>query len=145
MFRRTTSFVIGFSSARLITGHLFPCATQVHDHLDRLLHVLHRHPFQPRVEVVLPAKMFGVGRPMNDRRDPAVPPQIGRVRGSRPARLIASRAGVFLDPGRVREQVADRDALAVRRIVGQVLGQLVVQAKLAAGSGAVPEDGQAGR
>ena len=45
----------------------------------------------------------------------------------------------------MREQMADGDALAVRRIVGQVLGQLVVQAKLAAGSGAVPEDGQTGR
>jgi hypothetical protein len=29
---------------------------------------------------------------MNDRRDPSVPPRIGRVRGSRPARRIASRA-----------------------------------------------------
>ena len=29
-----------------------------------------------------PAKMFGVGSPMNDSRDPSVPPRIGRSRGS---------------------------------------------------------------
>ena len=39
-----------------------------------------------------PAKMFGVGRPMNDRRDPSVPPRMGRSTGVRPLRRIASRA-----------------------------------------------------
>ena len=39
-----------------------------------------------------PAKRFGVGSPMNDRREPSVPPRIGRECGSRPARRIASRA-----------------------------------------------------
>ena len=39
-----------------------------------------------------PAKRFGVGSPMNDSREPSVPPRIGCSIGSRPARRIASRA-----------------------------------------------------
>ena len=39
-----------------------------------------------------PAKRFGVGRPMNDSREPSVPPRIDRERTSSPARLTASQA-----------------------------------------------------
>ena len=39
-----------------------------------------------------PLKRFGVSRPMNDRRDPSVPPRIAVSRTSSPARRIASRA-----------------------------------------------------
>ena len=35
------------------SGPFFPDATEVDDHLDRLFHVLRRHPLEPRVEVVL--------------------------------------------------------------------------------------------
>ena len=37
-----------------------------------------------------PAKMFGVGRPMNDRREPSVPPRITSRRGSMPAARVAA-------------------------------------------------------
>ena len=38
---------------------LVPDARELHDHLDRLLHVLHGHPLEPRVKVVLAGKDVG--------------------------------------------------------------------------------------
>jgi HAE1 family hydrophobic/amphiphilic exporter-1 len=34
-------------SERLRSGAFFPYFSKVHDHFDRLLHVLHRHPLEP--------------------------------------------------------------------------------------------------
>src|SRR5207244_1601747 len=42
--------------------------------------------------VEIKAKRIGVGSPMNDNRDPSVPPRIDRDRTSSPARRTASRA-----------------------------------------------------
>ncbi len=39
-----------------------------------------------------PAKTFGVGRPMNESREPSVPPRMACSRNSRPERRTASRA-----------------------------------------------------
>ena len=72
---------------------LCPDFAQLHDHFDRLVHVLRPTTHSRREwKLCSPAKRFGVGRPMNDRRDPSVPPRIGRSIGSMPASRIARRA-----------------------------------------------------
>src|SRR6185436_1419633 len=42
---------------------LLPDPGEMNDDLDRLLHVLNRHPFEPRVEVLLAGKDVGCRQP----------------------------------------------------------------------------------
>ena len=43
----------GETETALAAGALLPHLREMDDHLDGLLHVLHRHPLEPRVKVVL--------------------------------------------------------------------------------------------
>ena len=77
-------------SSILLLRPLLPDPAQLDDDLDRLLHVLHATPTRGASgSCARRRRGSGVGSPMNDRREPSVPPRIGvrRARSS-PARRI---------------------------------------------------------
>ena len=84
-----------FSKFWVRAAHLGPLLKdhrQMHDGLHGLFHVLHAHPFQPRMERVLAGEDVGAGQP-HERQPRAVGAAADAVlTGVRPARRIASIA-----------------------------------------------------
>ena len=78
----------------LASAALLPDPAQVDDHFDGLLHVLHRHPLEPRVKVVLAGEEVRRRQP-HERQPRAVGAAANRSRADRRARRAGHRlAGV---------------------------------------------------